>query len=224
MEAQSRPRVVGLTGGIASGKSTVGKMLRARGAEVIDADEVARMVVEPGRPAYEKIVAAFGKSCLKLPDPAHPDAPLAIDRERLAAQVFSDEVARRQLNAITHPAIATESAQRIQAIGLRGGTIAIYEAPLLVENKAYLGLNGLIVVDVPEEVQLQRAVQRGMPRAQAEARMRAQAKRAERRAVANWIIDNQGPKEATERQVDMLWADISAGHIPSPQGTKSASS
>ncbi len=217
MEEQPRLRVIGLTGGIASGKSTVGRMLRDLGAEVIDADEVARVVVEPGRPAYVKLVAAFGPDILRPKDPSQPDAPPPIDRERLAARVFSDEGARRQLNAITHPEIAAESARRLKKLGelgLRGSGVAVYEAPLLVENKAYLGLDGLIVVDVPEELQLERAVKRGLPQAQAEARMRAQVSRAARRAVATWIIDNQGNEGDTRSQVEAVWGEIQAGRIP----------
>lgn len=214
METQPFARVIGLTGGIASGKSTVGKMLAELGAEVIDADEVARAVVEPGTPAYDKIIATFGRDILK---PPHGDSPPAIDRDRLAARIFADEAARKQLNAITHPEIVTESARRIHEIVSRGG-IAIYEATLIVENKAYLGLAGLIVVDVPEKVQLDRAVKRGLTASQAEARMRAQASRPERLAVANWIIENQGNTEATRQQVEAIWRDIRRGEIPPRRG------
>lgn len=209
-------RVIGLTGGIASGKSTVGRLLRSLGAEVIDADEVARAVVEPGRPAYEKLVATFGPEILKPAEPGQGSPP--IDRERLAARVFSNDEARRQLNAITHPEIAAESARRIQAFAARGGGVVIYEATLLVENRAYLGLDGLIVVDLPESLQLERAVRRGLPLAQAEARMRAQATRAERRAAANWLIDNQGDEASTRHQVEALWKELEHGQVP-PRGS-----
>lgn len=216
MEAQARTRVIGLTGGIASGKSTVGRMLRTHGAEVIDADEVARSVVEPGRPAYDKIVAVFGREILKAQDPAHANSAPPIDRERLAARVFGDAAARKTLNAITHPEIAAESARRMREFSARGVPVVIYEATLLVENKAYLGLDGLIVVDIPEAVQLDRAEGRGLPRAQAEARMRAQASRTERNGVANWVIDNQGDPEALAQQVEAVWQDILRGNIPPP--------
>jgi dephospho-CoA kinase len=220
MQAQPHIRVFGLTGGIASGKSTIGRMFRALGAMVIDADEVARAVVEPGRPAYEKIVATFGADILKPADALHPDAPRPIDRERLAARVFADAAARKTLNAITHPEIAAESARRIQdfAAATQGRGVAIYEATLLVENQSYLGLDGLIVVDVPEEVQLERAVMRGMDRAQAEARMRAQAGRSERQAAANWLIDNQGSEEATRHTVEAIWREIERGVVPPRRG------
>lgn len=221
MQGTSRPLVIGLTGGIASGKSTVGKMLRQLGAEVIDADEVARAVVAPGRPAYEKLVETFGKEILKPVDPSSPEAAPAIDRERLAALVFHDESARQKLNAITHPEIAAESAQRIVEIGERGG-IAIYEATLLVENKVYRGLDGLIVVDIPEAMQLERAHKRGLPLPQAEARMRAQARRADRLALANWVIDNQGDDASTQKQVAKVWEEIQRGEVPPRPGASEA--
>lgn len=221
MQGTSRPLVIGLTGGIASGKSTVGKMLRQLGAEVIDADEVARAVVAPGRPAYEKLVETFGREILKPADAATPDVAPPIDRERLAALVFHDESARQKLNAITHPEIAAESAERIVEIGERGG-IAIYEATLLVENKVYRGLDGLIVVDIPESMQLERAHQRGLPLPQAEARMRAQARRADRLALANWVIDNQGDEASTRQQVAKVWAEIQRGEVPPRRGAGEA--
>lgn len=221
MQGTSRPLVIGLTGGIASGKSTVGKLLRQLGAEVIDADEVARAVVAPGRPAYEKLVETFGTEILKPSDPATPDVAPPIDRERLAALVFHDEAARQKLNAITHPEIAAESAQRIVEIGEEGG-IAIYEATLLVENKVYRGLDGLIVVDIPEAMQLDRAHKRGLPLPQAEARMRAQARRGDRLALANWVIDNQGDETSTRQQVQKVWEEIKRGEVPPRRGTGEA--
>lgn len=209
--ANARPtRLIGLTGGLASGKSTVGKLLRALGAEVIDADEVARWAVEPGRPAYEKIVAAFGPEVLTA-----PGGPL--DRARLAARVFSDEPARQLLNRITHPAIAEETARRIMELSLRGVPVAIYEVPLLVENQLHHGMSGVIVVDVPEELQIERAMRRNnLSREQAAARLRAQASRSERLAIANWIIDNSRDEDHTRRQVEAVWAELSAGITPKP--------
>jgi dephospho-CoA kinase len=210
--------LVGLTGGIASGKSTVGRILRSLGAEVIDADEVARAVVEPGLPAYEQLVAVFGREILQPVDPSHPQAPPPIHRERLAARVFTDESARRQLNSITHPAIAIESARRVAAFAASGGDIAVYEATLLVENGSYEGLAGLIVVDVPEELQLDRAVARGLREEQAAARMRAQVGRSTRNRFANWLIDNSGSEEETRQQIAAVWSDLRARRIPPRQG------
>lgn len=217
MAAVQGPRIIGLTGGIASGKSTVAKTLRELGAVIVDADEVARFVVEPGRPAYEKLIAAFGAEILQPANPHAANAAPPIDRERLAARVFADEAARQMLNAITHPEIAKESARRLQA-QISGGGVAIYEAPLIVENKLQAGLGGLIVVDVPEEIQFERAVKRGLSPAQAEARMRSQVSRKERLAAANWIIDNRGEEALTRRQTEAVWNDILRGEIPAKKG------
>lgn len=216
-----RTLVIGLTGGLASGKSTVGRMLRDLGVDVIDADELARLVVEPGRPAYRRIVEAFGEDVLVPRDPAAagdptgPPAARPLDRARLAARVFGDEAARGLLNRITHPEIARESAERMAAASARGAPFVLYEAALIVENKLYHGLDGLIVVDATEELQIERAMQRsGLTREQATARLRAQASRSERRAVANWLIDNTLDRAALQRQVERVFAELSAGHIP----------
>lgn len=206
----SAPRIIGLTGGLASGKSTVGRMLRDLGAALVDADEVAREVVQPGRPAYRQIVAAFGQEVLA--DAGPPPRPL--DRARLAERVFSDDEARCRLNAITHPEIARESARRVEEHLQQGAALVLYEATLLVENGADRGMEGLIVVDLPEEEQVRRAVARGLSESQAHLRIRAQAKRSERRARATWIIDNSGSPEATRAQVQALWEDIRAGRRP----------
>lgn len=223
----SVPRVIGLTGGIASGKSTVGRQLRRLGAVVVDADEVARAVVEPGRPAYERIVAAFGTEVLKekrspADNPADPAASASppIDREKLAARVFSDKTARLRLNQLTHPEIAAESGRRIAAAATAGAPVIIYEVPLLVENNLQHGLDGVIVVDVPEEVQLARAVQRGgLTVEQARARMAAQSPRADRLGAANWIIDNRGDEANTAAQVAAVWPSLCSGPTPPAGGT-----
>ena len=133
----NRPLVVGLTGGIASGKSTIGRHLRELGATVIDADEVARDVVKPGQPAYRQIVAAFGPSVLMEQADSDGEEP-ALDRKQLAARVFGDDSARRLLNQITHPAIAAESARRMQLAMQSGATVIVYEAALIVENNCLL--------------------------------------------------------------------------------------
>ena len=222
------PRIIGLTGGIASGKSTVARLLRAHGAVVIDADEVARAVVEPGRPAYERIVAAFGRGVLRVPlaDPpgsgAGPaptgEAPPPLDREKLAALVFADAAARSTLNRITHPEIAAESGRRLAAAASSGAPLLVYEVPLLVENNLQHGLDGLVVVDVPEDVQLARAVSRGgLTREQAQARMAAQSTRQDRLRFANWIIDNSRDEAATAAQVAAVWPALREGPTPPPR-------
>lgn len=205
-------RVIGLTGGIASGKSTVGRLLRSLGACVIDADEVARLVVEPGRPAYDKIVAAFGSTILQ-PGAAGTALP-PLDRAKLAARVFSDPQARATLNAITHPEIGQESARRMQEALAQGAPLVVYEATLLVENHSYLGFDGLLVVDLPEALQIERAVSRGLQRDQAEARLKAQTTRTARRAAANWIVENQGDEAALRAHVEALYPQLVDGEIP----------
>lgn len=200
-----RTRIIGLTGGIASGKSTVGRMLRELGAEVIDADQVAREVVAPGSPALAEIVEVFGAGVL-LPDGT-------LDRKALAARVFSDDEARRTLNRITHPRVAAETARRIAEASMRGLPLVVYEVPLLVENQLHLGMDGVIVVDVPPALQLRRAVERdGMSEEEARARIAAQATRDERLAAASHVIDNAGSIEHTRAQVEAVWRALQAGH------------
>ena len=234
---QSRARIIGLTGGIASGKSSVGRLLRSLGACVIDADEIARIVVEPGRPAYQKLVAAFGPEILQGASADHlatstatsvstssstsqsgPQGVLAsaapIDRAKLAARVFSDPAARAQLNAITHPEIGKQSAARMQEALSNGAPLVVYEATLLVENASYLGFDGLLVVDIPEDLQIARAISRGLPREQAEARLHAQTTRSARCAAANWIIDNRGDEANLRTQVEELYPSLVSGEIP----------
>jgi len=203
-----------LTGGIASGKSTIGRLLRELGATVVDADEVARDVVQPGQPAYQQIVAAFGPGVLVDGEGPSLGAP-PLDRRKLAARVFGDETARRTLNQITHPAIAAESARQMQRAMAAGASVIVYEAALLVENNIYQGMDGLIVVDIPEELQVSRAVSRGgLSVEEARARIRSQASRADRRKAATWLIDNQGSPEAAHQQLLTLWHELRAGRLP----------
>lgn len=232
---QARARIIGLTGGIASGKSSVGRLLRSLGACVIDADEIARIVVEPGRPAYQKLVATFGPEILQAASADHLAKSVSasaststsqsgsqgglasaapIDRAKLAARVFSDPAARAQLNAITHPEIGKESAARMQEALSNGAPLVVYEATLLVENASYLGFDGLLVVDIPEDLQIARAISRGLPREQAEARLHAQTTRAARCAAANWIIDNRGDEANLRAQVEELYPSLVSGEIP----------
>jgi dephospho-CoA kinase len=199
-----RVRVVGLTGGIASGKSTVARAFAALGAEVIDADQVARDVVAPGQPALDDIVRAFGREVL-LPDGT-------LDRKRVAARVFADAEARRALNAITHPRIAAETARRIAEAAARGARLVVYEASLLVENGLHRGFEALVVVSLPPEDQVRRAVERdGMTADEARARLAAQLPLAEKVAAADYVIDNAGGPDETRRQVEAVWRDLLAG-------------
>jgi dephospho-CoA kinase len=200
-------RVIGLTGGIASGKSTVGRMLRELGAEVVDADQVAREVVEPGRPAFDDVVRTFGREVL--------DADGRIDRKKLGAIVFGDapeaKEARRALNAITHPRIAAATAEKLAGLAQAGAKVAFYEAALLVENGVHKGLGGLIVVAADEAKQVARVVSRdGLSEAEARARIAAQMPLAEKVAAATWVVDTNGTLDQTRAQVQRLWKELSA--------------
>ncbi len=182
----------GLTGGIATGKSTVARLLREAGLEVIDADLVARQVVAPGQPALAELAARF-------PGVVRGDGTL--DRQALADRVFGDEGERAALNAITHPRIAQAVLAQAQALEARGVTRLVYEAPLLIENRLHEGLDGVVLVVTPPDVQLARLVARdGLTAAQARARIAAQLPLDEKRRHATWVIDNGGTPEATRAQ------------------------
>jgi len=192
--------LVGLTGGIGSGKSTVAAMLAERGAVIVDADEVARAVVEPGTPALAKLVERFGEGVLA------PDG--ALDRKALATVAFADEQSRKDLEAITHPAINEEFLRRMQAAP--PDAIVVCDVPLLAESKQAQarGYPVVVVVEAPVDVRLDRLVERGIDRDDAARRMAAQASDEERRKLATHVIDNSGDLPALERQVDDLWADL----------------
>lgn len=196
-------RVIGLTGGIASGKSTVAGIFRELGAPVVDADALARDVVAPGTPALAEIVAHFG--------PAVVDAGGALDRKKLGAIVFGDDEARRALERITHPRIAAAAQDAIARHRAAGARAVIYEAALIVEKQLQRWMDGLIVVSVPPEMQLRRLMERdGMDEAEARARMAAQLPLADKLAVADHVIDNSGPIERTREQVSALWRTLDA--------------
>jgi len=193
--------VIGLTGGIASGKSTVARMLAERGAAIVDADLLARQVVEPGQPALAELVARFGTAILT------PDGVL--DRKRLGAIAFSDPVARADLNRITHPRIAAASAAAIATWADAGAGVVFYEAALLVENRTHLGMAGLIVVAASEAVQLQRLTSRdGIDEAAARARIASQAPLADKLAAATWVIQNDHDEAHLEGEVQRVVAEI----------------
>jgi dephospho-CoA kinase len=196
-------RVIGLTGGIASGKSTAAKILAELGARVVDADQIARDVVQKGQPALADIVAAFGEDVL-LPDGA-------LDRRRMGALVFADVDLRRKLNAITHPRIAAETQARLGQLREAGEPLAVYEAALLVENGAQAGLDGLIVVACEPATQRARLMARdGLTAAEAEARLAAQLPLAEKVAVADWVIDSNGTLAETRTATRRVWEQVVA--------------
>jgi dephospho-CoA kinase len=189
-------RIWGLTGNIGSGKSTVGRMLSARGIPVVDADEVAREVVEPGRPALREIA-------LRFPGVIGPDGSL--DRKALAARVFADPAEREALNRIVHPRIAQEVAARMGALEAAGEKIAVYEAALIVENGLQRRMDGLIVVSAPEEAQIARLrLREGMSEAEARARIASQLPPAEKARHATVVIDNSGSEAELAQKVEQL--------------------
>jgi dephospho-CoA kinase len=197
--------VIGLTGGIASGKSAVARLLAERGAAIVDADQLARQVVEPGQPALAELVARFGPAILA--------ADGTLDRKRLGAIAFADPAARADLGRITHPRITAASQQAIAAFGDAGASVVFYEAALLVENRAYDHLAGLIVVAAPPEVQEARLVTRdGLLPIDARARIAAQSSLADKLAVATWVIENTGDLAALAREIDRVVTDIEAKH------------
>jgi dephospho-CoA kinase len=193
-------RVLGLTGGIGTGKSTVARMFAARGIPVVDADGLAREVVAPGTLGNAEIAAAWPQAIA---------ADGTVDRKRLGAIVFADPVARARLEAITHPLIQQASASRLTDLAAAGHPLALYEAALLVESGRWRDFDGLIVVTASPETQVARAVDRGgLAREDAEARIAAQLPAAEKIRVATYVIDNDGPLGETEAQVDQLLAKL----------------
>lgn len=194
-------RVFGLTGGLASGKSSVAARVRALGVPVIDADQLAREVVAPGTPGLAAVVDAFGPSVLT------PDGSL--DRPRVAGLVFSDASLRRKLNSILHPLIGAASAARVAELAARGETLVCYEAALLVENGLADAFRPLVVVAVAEEEQVRRAMARdAATEEQARARIAAQLPLAAKVAAADYVIDSSGSRAETARRVDEVVADI----------------
>ncbi|GCD99485.1 dephospho-CoA kinase [Embleya hyalina] len=187
---------VGLTGGIGAGKSEVARLLAELGAVVIDSDRIAREVVAPGTPGLAAVVAEFGESVL-LPDGS-------LDRPGLGRIVFGAPERLAALNAIVHPLVGARAAELTAAAG--DDAVLVNDVPLLVENDLAGRYDLVVVVDAAPETQLDRLVRlRGMPEADARARMAAQASREQRLAVADVVIDNDGPLAALEPQVHALW-------------------
>ncbi len=191
--------MVGLTGGIASGKSTVGAMLASRGATLIDADQLARRATAPGTPTLAEVLAEFGEEV--------EAADGSLDRGRLGQIVFSDPKARRRLEAIVHPRVAALSRQEIEAARRRGAELIVYDVPLLFETGRQREVQASILVWVDPATQLQRLCRRdGLRPEEARRRIESQMPLDQKRALATWVIDNRGQLTDTERQVAGLWA------------------
>ncbi|KAJ3360125.1 hypothetical protein GGF31_003480 [Allomyces arbusculus] len=191
-------KIVGLTGGIATGKSSVSRHLAACGVPVIDCDQLARQVVEPGTPGLRALVDAFGPEILQQPSGA-------LDRAKLGAIIFADEAKRHILNRITHPAIRRAILAKVIDYWLRGEPLVVVDAPLLIEAGLHKLCNEVVVVYCPDDVQLQRLMKRdGMPQADAEARMRSQKPMDEKLRLATRVLDNTGSLQDLFRQADAL--------------------
>ncbi|HZA31703.1 MAG TPA: dephospho-CoA kinase [Propionibacteriaceae bacterium] len=189
---------VGLTGGIASGKSTVANELARRGAVIIDADELAREVVQPGTPGLAAVARRFGDSVL---------AGGQLDRAALAKIVFADSQARRDLEGIIHPAVRRRAAELEAAVPHR--SVIVHVIPLLVETSQESDFDLCVVVDVDHQTQLERLMTRGpMSREEAESRIAAQATREQRLAAADIVVQNVGTINDLRKQLDDLWSDL----------------
>ena len=193
--------LVGLTGGIGSGKSTVSSMLAARGAEIVDADVITRDVQQPGSPIVEAIAKRFGAEVL--------DAQHGLRRDKLAEMVFTDAEALADLNRIVHPAVGAEINRRVDELASTD-RVVVLDIPLLTENPRGK-LQGKIVVDVPVEVQVDRLVRyRGFSEADARARIARQSSREDRLKGADFVVDNSGPVDELDPQIAELWAWLSS--------------
>jgi dephospho-CoA kinase len=197
--------LIGLTGGIGSGKSTAADRFAALGCDVLDVDGVAREVVAPGEPALEEIARRFGPGVLR------PDGSL--DRPALAAVVFADDAARHDLDRITHPRVAARIVERIQELVQDRRSSAphliVVDHPLLVETDQASRFDAVVVVEVDAEERIRRLVEgRGLPEHDARARIAVQADDAARRAVATHVLDNHGDVAALHAQVDALHAEL----------------
>lgn len=188
---------IGLTGGIGSGKSTVSALLADRGAVIVDADRIAREVVEPGTPGLRAVVEEFGDRVLA--------ADGSLDRAALAAVVFADPEARRRLDGIVHPLVRARAAER--AAAAPPDAVVVHDVPLLVETGQASSYDLVLVVEADAATRVARLVQRGLTAEDARSRMAAQATDEQRRAVADVVLDNSGTVELLAAQVDRFWAE-----------------
>jgi len=195
-------KLIGLTGGAGSGKTTVAEMFRELGATVVDADEASHEVYAPGSPGFDAVVSEFGPEYVR-------DG--RIDRERLGELIFQDEDARHRLNAIVHPLVRLWMSARTIEAERDGADVVIHDVPLLFENGLQDIYSDVVLAYVPEALQLRRLVEgRGLAKDRAEAIIASQTPIEEKRGRAQHIIDNSGSREATREQVKNIWAEVSA--------------
>ncbi|HIW92801.1 MAG TPA: dephospho-CoA kinase, long form [Candidatus Corynebacterium avicola] len=193
-------RIIGLTGGIGSGKTTVAERLRQKGAFIVDADKVAREVVEPGQPALAELAEAF--------DGVIADEGV-LDRAELARQAFATPEATQKLNAITHPRIRERTSELFATAREEGREVVVYDMPLLIENGETGMVDTVLVVDTPDEIRVRRLVDsRGLDEDDARRRINAQIDREARLAAADVILDNSGDVESLIGQVDDFWEKV----------------
>ena len=205
--------ILGVTGGIASGKSTVTKIFRSLGAAVVSADELAREAVRPGSETLRRLVERFGSQIL-LPDGT-------LDRKTLAARIFADPRQREDLNRITHPAVAALSVERLAQLVARGERLIVYEAPLLFEAGAERRVDAVVVVRIDPLLQLQRLRERdGIGEKEARDRIAAQMSQEEKVGRADYVIDNSGSSEETEAQVRNLFRRLTHSRSPGSGGSQ----
>jgi dephospho-CoA kinase len=202
--------ILGITGGIASGKTTVSRLFAALGASLVNADQLAREAVRPGSPALQELIDIFGCGILQ--------ADGTLNRPALAQMVFADSAARAAVNRITHPAIARLAEQALREKVQKGAWLVVYEAPLLFEVGAEQRVDAVLVVTAEEGVQIRRLMERdGLSEEAARARLAAQMPQAEKVARADFVIDNSGAAEETEQAVKALFALLKQRHAP-PDG------
>ncbi|HYL07680.1 MAG TPA: dephospho-CoA kinase [Candidatus Udaeobacter sp.] len=195
-------KLIGLTGGAGSGKSTVAAMFRELGAEVIDADDASHAAYAPGTPGFAAVVAEFGPDYVRGGQ---------IDRARLGELVFNDPDARRRLNAIVHPLVRQWMTERTAEAAERGAGVVIHDVPLLFENGLETIYADVICVYVPERLQVKRLIEgRGISPERARAMLASQMPIEEKRSRAQHVIDNSGPRETTREQVRKLWVELTS--------------
>lgn len=199
--------IIGLTGNIASGKSTVSRRLKMLGAKVIDADQTAREVVRPGEPALNEIVEHFGPGVL--------DNRGELDRKKMGSIIFSDPGARKKLNEITHPRIKEAIYREIERTAIEGGyNIVVIEAPLLIEVQLHRDVDEVWMVKIDQEEQIKRLAERDkLSREEALQRIKAQMPQEEKIKHAHRVIDNSGSNEETIRQIDLHWSALLKEHF-----------
>lgn len=196
--------LIGLTGGIGSGKSTVARELADRGAVVVDADQIAREIVEPGQPALADLAEAFDGVIYS--DGEHAGE---LNRAELAKQAFATSAATEKLNSITHPRIRERTAETIKQAADDGAQVVVYDMPLLIENGEAQRMDHVVVVDADDELRISRLVEhRGLDQADVRRRIKAQIDRETCLAAADTVLDNSGTPEELIAQVDAFWADV----------------